>query len=531
MQYRFVKTPPITINDLWFLSRQPLNKSASILRSSNVMETGVDHSTNLELPYIMPSQAQKHVTHNEAVGMLDALVQLAVVSRNLAAPPAAPADGGRYIVAPLASGAWSGHSGEVAHRLDGAWTFYPPKTGFLCHVAEEDRFVFWNGSEWSDLADAVFGALQNLSLIGIGTEADAANPFAAKLNKALWTARTTAEGGDGDLRCTLNKEGPADTLSLLMQTGYSGRAEFGLSGSDDFSIKVSPDGANWTTAFSIDRTTGMTMLAGNLSVVRPAAAEQKVISENAYAQTVLESYRTSTATHCNFVGHAAYGTAAAPEFIGAANVSMFELSSRPWNGGDFSQQARLGFLSAEAHSAGSLGVDCVVSCTPAGSTVRQDVLRVSASTGLSMFGANPVIDANRHLQLRSYTIATLPPASTPGQMIFCSDLGGGGGQLVSDGARWQRVSAGQQTITTDANATLTPLANAEEQRHTATLTASRTITLSTTNAYPGARFRLARSGGGAFALSIGGLKSVATNSWAEAVYNGTSWYISAYGAL
>jgi hypothetical protein len=375
------------------------------------------------------------------------------------------------------------------------------------------------------------GALQNLGLIGIGTEADGANPFAAKLNSVLWTAKTTVEGGDGDLRYTLNKETAADTLSLLMQTGYSGRAELGLTGTDDFSVKVSPDGSAWTTAMTIDRTTGRTKLGGDLSIARTGPAEFRAMADGSFAEAIMESYRTSTATHCNFIGHAAYGTASAPDFIGAANASLFELSSRPWNGTTFSQQARVAFLSAEAHTVAGLGVDCVVSCTAAGSTARQDVLRVSAATGLSMFGANQVIDENRHLQLRSYTIATLPAAGTAGQMIYCSDLGGGGGQLVSDGTRWQRISAGHQTVTSDANFSLTPFGSAEEQRHTGTLTAARTITLSTANAYPGARFRVSRAGGGAFALSVGGLKSLTTNTWAEVIYNGSAWYLAAYGAL
>ena len=43
-----------------------------------------------------------------------------------------------------------------------------------------------------------------------------------KLNKALWAAKTMAEGGDGDLRYTLNKESAADVLSLLLQSGFSG---------------------------------------------------------------------------------------------------------------------------------------------------------------------------------------------------------------------------------------------------------------------------------------------------------------------
>ena len=90
----------------------------------------------------------------------------------------------------------------------------------------------------------------------MGTAADAANPFAAKLNKALWTARETSEGGDGDLRMTLNKAAPADVLSLLFQSGYGGRAELGLIGDDDLTLKVSPDGAAWRVALSVDRATG-----------------------------------------------------------------------------------------------------------------------------------------------------------------------------------------------------------------------------------------------------------------------------------
>ena len=67
-----------------------------------------DTSTHLLLPYLLAAQAQKHVTHNEALRLLDGLVQLAVLDRHLTAPPASPADGDRYIVASGAVGAWSG---------------------------------------------------------------------------------------------------------------------------------------------------------------------------------------------------------------------------------------------------------------------------------------------------------------------------------------------------------------------------------------------------------------------------------------
>ena len=43
-----------------------------------------DNTTHLLLPYILASQAQKHVTHNEALRLLDAMVQLSVLDRTRA---------------------------------------------------------------------------------------------------------------------------------------------------------------------------------------------------------------------------------------------------------------------------------------------------------------------------------------------------------------------------------------------------------------------------------------------------------------
>lgn len=65
----------------------------------------MEESENLSLPYIMPSQAQKHVTHNEAVRMLDALVQLSVADTALVSPPAEPVPGARYILPEGCTGA------------------------------------------------------------------------------------------------------------------------------------------------------------------------------------------------------------------------------------------------------------------------------------------------------------------------------------------------------------------------------------------------------------------------------------------
>jgi hypothetical protein len=93
--------------------------------------------------------------------------------------------------------------------------------------------------------------------------------------------------------------------------------------------------------------------------------------------------------------------------------------------------------------------------------------------------------------------------------------------------------ASQQTLATNADFTLTPGSSPQRTRHTGTLTANRAVTLSTTGAIQGQMFRVSRSGSGAFSLNVGTgpLIALATNQWCEVVYDGTAWYMSAYGPL
>lgn len=204
-------------------------------------------STNLSLPYIQPSQAQKHVTHNEALQTLDALVQLAVESRGQTVPPSSPAEGERHIVAPAATGAWSGQEGRVAIRAAGAWQFHAPKPGWRAFVADEARIVVWQGGVWGDMP---LPELDNLHAVGVNATADTTNRLAV-------SAPATLLGHEGaGHRLKINKAAAGDTASLLFQTGFSGRAEMGLSGTDDFAIKISSDGSSWTTALNLDSASG-----------------------------------------------------------------------------------------------------------------------------------------------------------------------------------------------------------------------------------------------------------------------------------
>lgn len=226
----------------------------------------MENTPNLSLPYLMPSQAQKHVTHNEALDLLDALVQIAVLDKDIATPPATPGDGDRYIVAATPTGDWVGQAGNIAVFRDGGWSFLQPRAGWHSFLADDLAFVCWTGSAWKPVSDTI-ETLQNLTLFGVGTTADSTNPFSAKINKALWSALSAAEGGTGDLRYTLNKEGSANILSLLLQSGFGGRAELGLLGNDDLTLKVSADGSTWNSAMVVDRATGHVQASGLAATV------------------------------------------------------------------------------------------------------------------------------------------------------------------------------------------------------------------------------------------------------------------------
>lgn len=107
-----------------------------------------DATTNLLLPFILAAQSQKHVTHNEALRALDGLVQMAVLDKDLTAPPGSPADGDAYIVAAGASGEWAGWDGDVALRTDGAWLRLVARVGWRAWVADEGAVYVRLAAGW-----------------------------------------------------------------------------------------------------------------------------------------------------------------------------------------------------------------------------------------------------------------------------------------------------------------------------------------------------------------------------------------------
>lgn len=218
-----------------------------------------DSSALLSLPYLMPAQAQKHVTHNEAIRMLDVFVQLTVESFGATVPPVLPAEGEVHALGTGATGDWAGQDGRIAAYIDGEWMFFAPREGWRAFGRAEGELRVLQGGAWVVPAGAL-PDLDNLGGIGVGTTHDGTNRLAVASAATLFTH----DGADHRLK--LNKATAGDTASLLYQTGFSGRAEMGLTGSDDFAIRVSADGTAFTTALSCDRTTGRVSAPHGLTV-------------------------------------------------------------------------------------------------------------------------------------------------------------------------------------------------------------------------------------------------------------------------
>ncbi len=103
---------------------------------------------NLTLPLLAASQAQKHVTVNEALMRLDSMVQIRLLSKNLATPPAVANEGDCYAVPPFSVNDWSGRDGDIAQFSNGGWIFVTPQKGWQAYVVDTGNLNVFDGTEW-----------------------------------------------------------------------------------------------------------------------------------------------------------------------------------------------------------------------------------------------------------------------------------------------------------------------------------------------------------------------------------------------
>jgi len=217
-----------------------------------------DTSARLLLPLIQPSQAQKHVTHNEALLILDVATQLVVQSFDANMPPASPQEGDLYALDSNPGDVWGDQGGKLALWWDAQWRFFEPQDGWRAGLLGSAQVFVRQGGVWVDQQIAT----DNLARVGVNTTADTTNRLAVRADQTLLTHE-----GAGH-RLTLNKASASDSAEIVFQTNWSGRTVFALDSGDALALKLSADGSNWVNAVNWDLSTGY-MGVGIWSPLRP----------------------------------------------------------------------------------------------------------------------------------------------------------------------------------------------------------------------------------------------------------------------
>jgi hypothetical protein len=254
-----------------------------------------DTLPNLGLPLLQPAQAQKHVTHNEALRILDTVAQLSVLDRDRQAPPAAPALGDRHIVAAAATGAWIGRDYAVATWNEDNWQFDVPVEGWIGFDRDASEVVYFNGTEWLPFPSP--STLSGLTGLGIGAVPDTTNRLSVTAPAVL----LNHEGAGHQLK--INKATTADTASLLYQTGFSGRAEMGLAGNNRFSVKTSANGSAWLQQLELNPSPAQVGISPNGTVTALFGAANLTLSVPMVGTAVQQDANDATAGRLMLAQH------------------------------------------------------------------------------------------------------------------------------------------------------------------------------------------------------------------------------------
>ena len=106
-----------------------------------------DTSPRHRLPLLFAAQAQKEVVVNEALSLLDAIVQPAILGEQ-DSPPTNPAEGDGWLVGATPTGDWSAHAGELAVYSGGDWLFAMPSAGMQVWDSSLQQFRLFDDG-WS----------------------------------------------------------------------------------------------------------------------------------------------------------------------------------------------------------------------------------------------------------------------------------------------------------------------------------------------------------------------------------------------
>lgn len=230
-------------------------------------------TTKLALELLQNSAANQ-ILANLTFARINQLIQAGAVDKDLGNPPGSPADEALYIVGSPATGAWSGHAGNLAFWLAATsqWTFITPKEGFLVHVNDEDVFYKYTGSAWVVFSSGggMTNPMTTLGDIIIGGASGAPTRLALGANGLFLGI---SAGAIAWLAAMTN---PMTTAGDLIVGGASGAPTRLAKGSDGQALIMSAGNVAWINA-ALGGTAGvpfmgaMVNLTSNTTLAAPPA--------------------------------------------------------------------------------------------------------------------------------------------------------------------------------------------------------------------------------------------------------------------
>jgi len=253
--------------------------------------------------------------------------------------------------------------------------------------------------------------------------------------------------------------GPAAGITVTNGNGVSGNPTLALAndlsaleglGSTGLAARTATD--TWAqrtitgTASQVTVTNG-NGVSGNPTVSLPdsivvgsaggGTAAETIRGEGSVTITVAR-YSTD-ATQAQISTQKARGTIASPSDVATSDV-LGQFQCQGYGGGfRFGGDIRV-VATAATPSSTDMQSRVEIRAAAAGSVSATEIARFETANGLSMFGANIVIDASRLFRARSYTVATLPGTPAAGAIAYCSNETGGAVQVFGDGTNWRRVT-------------------------------------------------------------------------------------------
>lgn len=130
-----------------------------------------------KLPNLAAEQAQKHVTHNEALAIADAGMGATALAF-VAAPIGSEADGDGYIVT-TGTGAFAGWDDSFVFRRDGAWRRILPFEGMLVWVSGLATLYIFSGGDWLIFASPAEAGILYIYIATTGNDSNGTGSIGA----------------------------------------------------------------------------------------------------------------------------------------------------------------------------------------------------------------------------------------------------------------------------------------------------------------------------------------------------------------